>query len=245
MSDTDESSDDSGSESDHSSESLPGFRVENVAKTLADYMEELLQLGDIFSSPVPDQDDDMPGSPSISVMDQEIHCSYASLISVRFPNATKTLVDRLGKVNWEQKQRLQEKTGVTETSTPAIDHTNPNFGAASTVTASKWPYPEIDEQASVDTIAKSFFSSLRDKSQAQTLCLPEELKTGQLFLCGICYKTIKIRKDDEWRHVQTLSTNILLLTIIGTTSTKTFDPIPAFSRTAHSIPQYSETERVG
>ena len=246
VSDANDNSDESGSESDDSSKSSSYFGIENVAKTLADYTEELLQLGDIFSSPVPDQDDNISSFPSTTILNQKAHHLYAEFLLAMFPNAAAPLVDRLGKANWERKRRFQHKIEATETSTPTTIYANAGTKATSAITLSNSPNSKINKQLPSVTATMSFFSlSTGEIVQAQISHLPVELETGALFICGTCSKALTVYNHDQWKYVQALFARILLLTMIGNTSTKTSGPILVFSRTAHSMLQFFETERIG
>ncbi|KAF2176641.1 hypothetical protein K469DRAFT_399628 [Zopfia rhizophila CBS 207.26] len=123
-------------------------------------------------------------------MSQEAHRFYANLISARFPDAAATLVDRLGKVNWERKQRLQHETEARETPDDEVTSKFHDSGIGSS----------IPTQTSNAATVISFFSSLADGTQARIPRLSEEAKAGAPFTCDACGKTITVQSDYQWKE---------------------------------------------
>ena len=72
-----------------------------------EYIEELMQLDDLLSSPIMDKELAEDETAALSLSSQLAYCYYANLISLRFPQADKELVARLGRANWERKNRIR------------------------------------------------------------------------------------------------------------------------------------------
>jgi hypothetical protein len=81
--------------------------IDQVANSLSDFITELMQMDDLFSSPVLGENAVGKRSALSSLPSQGPSFYYANLISAKFPKAENELVDRLGKANWERFQHLQ------------------------------------------------------------------------------------------------------------------------------------------
>jgi hypothetical protein len=186
----------SGSEDDSDSD-YEGDCIEDIAADLKTYAECLMDLHTAYDDPVSDDEHDRP----IDAIPGEIFSPsryYSDRIAIRFPNAEKYLVEKLGSENWKrflhcQNQRNMNIRGQQE---PIMESTK-----EPTVVESKFHDSGLGSSAPATTLyAETVTSFYRDDGGCVRIPpLPEEAKTGKPFECVICNKTVQISRRAAWK----------------------------------------------
>jgi hypothetical protein len=198
------------SESDNGdalSDANHGQKIDEIANTLNQIIEDLTQLDDLFSSADKDRQDDGHRAPSLTLMDQEPHSYYASLVSARFPGAERGLVDWLGKANWERFKRLQasfEANVVLQESETSAEAKlqGPSAEGSASIAASNAIESKFQDSgigSSMPATAMSLYSTRTQGGGPQVPRLPEEAANGMRFTCSVCGKRIRINGYKEWK----------------------------------------------
>lgn len=137
---------------------------------------------------------------------------HMELIESKYPNASRPLLERLGKCNWERYLRLQErremiKDGESLQGEEIESKSRFNDSALGTSVPA-----QSESGSSIPTYAETVVSSRAASSHHKLPKLPREGRNGQRFICQVCNRIVAIRYSRDWKYVSCLSSSLLLLT---------------------------------
>lgn len=185
--------------------------MEDILMDLQAYTECLSSLSSSIEYPAKDLNVGCEESVRVptELEDRVAHQYYVELISSRFPKARSSLVDCLGKCNWERYNRLQlvRKAHAMEDASRSDDAELPTTGKSN---ASRSLFAEsgfhdsglgtsIPVQSAYALSIASFVSSRAESSHSKLPPLSEPAKRGVPFVCDACNKTVQITRTREWK----------------------------------------------
>lgn len=179
--------------------------LEEILEDLQAYMECLRSLAPSIECPAKEtqtgEDERVRASPTLKA--KGFHEFYTDMISSRFPRASRTLADCLGKRNWRRYKRLQAiRAANALKEIPATEELEflaqksafgeSNFHDSGLGTS-------VPARTSHAQSMASFASSRAESSHAKLPPLSEEAKSGRPFPCDACGSTIRIKRKRDWR----------------------------------------------
>ena len=187
----------SGSEDDSDSD-YDGDCIEDIAADLATYTECLMDLHTAYDDPASDEEHDKAAAVVAGDVFQPSRY-YSDRIAIRFPNADKSLVEKLGSENWKRFLRCQSERNmnskVHHDTEPAIEAKDP------TIVESKFHDSGLGSSRPATTLYAETVTSFyrEDGGVVRIPPLPEEGKAGKPFECVVCNKILRISRRAAWK----------------------------------------------
>lgn len=183
--------------------------VSNMAATLATLADCLIALNIEQSA----KDDYNQHSGHYTVIeDRQPYLYHVELIKSKFPMASPSLLERLGKCNWERYLRLQECRETTKDKehfqSEKMESKSRFYDSA---LGTSMP-AQSELGGSVSTYAETVVSSRAASSHHKLPKLPSEGRRGKRFTCQVCNRFVAIRYSRDWKYVRCLNPSLLLLT---------------------------------
>ena len=169
------------------------WTITNISR----YIEDLLELEDVFLSAAQDEEENASISERAAALgSHEAHDFFVKLIQEQFPAADIALVKRLGRANWTRKQRIQQATELGE-------EKDEQLVAKSVVTPSQFHDSGLGSslpiQPSYAISVVSYFTSTGDQTKVQLPRLSDEAREGKPFRCDGCGSEIIIEDEFKWK----------------------------------------------
>ncbi|KAF2142612.1 uncharacterized protein K452DRAFT_270397 [Aplosporella prunicola CBS 121167] len=179
----------------------PFENIDELSMNLETYVDCLSNLGSSLEYPATLDAGQEEAREPVSLSDRLAHQHYTELIGSRFPRAQETLLERLGKCNWDRYQRIsaqrkiaallnyEEHTGDPEDKDALSRYYDSGLG--SSIPLSSLMYAE--------TVATSI-STRAEISHGKLPRRPDEAKKGMPFVCEVCYRTVLIKRTKQWKE---------------------------------------------
>jgi hypothetical protein len=195
------SSDDShaSSESEDNSDSdYDDDCIDDIAADLATYTDCLMDLHTAYDNPASDEDCDRTEEIAAGEAFQPSRY-YSDRIAIRFPEANRSLVDKLGVENWKRFLRCQYERDLN--SQIQQENTNDTAADQNTVVLSKFHDSGLGSSVPATTLyAETVTSFYREDGEVVRIpSLPEEGKAGKPFECIVCNKKVLISLRASWK----------------------------------------------
>lgn len=185
--------------------------VPNMAATLGTLVDCLISLNPSLEQSAKDDSKDQFGHFAV-IEDRPPYLYHAELVESKFPNASRPLLERLGKCNWERYLRLQERREMIKDG-ENLQNEEIESKSRFTDSALGTSMPAQSESGgSVSTYAETVVSSLAASSHQKLPKLPREGRNGKRFICQVCNRVVAIRYSRDWKYVNCLSSSLSLLT---------------------------------
>jgi hypothetical protein len=191
-------SDDAHSESKAAGQMM---RAKSMVGKIETYTNCLMAMGSALDCPAPD-DEHVDKTGQLSGEQRCASDYHADLIKAKFPQADVLLVHQLGKASWERYQRMQQERelntnkGIVPT-TSNKSHANLSEFQDSGLGTSL--APPVSYYASTIVSARSLMSSITGARGTNLPSLSSEARSGALFDCSACGKSIRAVTNREWR----------------------------------------------
>lgn len=184
--------------------------VSNMAATLATLADCLVCLNPSEQSAKDDYN--QHSGHCTMIEDRPPYLYHVELIRSKFANASPSLLERLGKCNWERYLRLQERreTIKDEEHLWSEEMESKSRFYDSALGTSMPAQSELG--SSVSTYAETVVSSRAASSHQKLPKLPVEGRMGKKFICQVCNRVVAIQYSRDWKYVSCLSPSLLLLT---------------------------------
>jgi hypothetical protein len=193
--------------------SSPSYKsVPEVLEELRRGVQRLNDLNASLNCPVLDFDFEVVEKPISTITEVPSHQTFAHCIQELFQDASDTLVDYFGRVNWDRYQHLQKLRTANEdavainVSSVKTKYYGSKGGDSGYVTGPKapsdaWTAAPVSSSAlsAAPTVISSRFSSRTGGGRSRYPKLPEEAKRGDLFECAACGRFIKATCEHEYR----------------------------------------------
>jgi hypothetical protein len=218
-SDSEPESEEEEEEEDKSAQeqSLLAARYRSVPEVLTELRRGVQRLNDLNASldyPVLDYDLEVVDKAKPTVAEVSPHQMFTNCIQERFQDASKDMVDYLGRINLERYQRLQQLRVVNEESVAinvsdvSTKYSSSKAGDSGYGSAPKVPsmgpgiasLPAYAPSLAPSVISSTLFS-LAEGGRSKYPKLPDEAKSGDLFECAACGRFIFATRKHEYRYV--------------------------------------------
>ncbi|KAI2631064.1 hypothetical protein GGR54DRAFT_585354 [Hypoxylon sp. NC1633] len=181
--------------------------LKDLAETLLDEIENLLDLGPRLDEPVPDVEstpaegsapdnliEEQAAAPSTTAQYWDPVRYFTDRVLTKFPECDSNLAVALGKANWASMTRLQEKRESALNHGPnkpisADNTTLPKDSGLGSSLPSTRPYEE--------TIVSYYGDGM---TRTKIPPLPDDIEIGQLFSCIACGENIEKRDMRTWKR---------------------------------------------
>jgi hypothetical protein len=189
-------SDDAHSESKAAEQMM---RAKSMVGKIETYTNCLMAMGSALDCPAPD-DEHVDKTGQLSGEQRCASDYYADLLKAKFPQADPLLIHHLGTTSWERYQRMQQEREL-----------NTNKGIVSTTSnKSHANFSEFQDSGLGTSLAVSYYAStivsarslMSSTTRARGTSLPSlssEARSGALFDCSACGKSIRAVTSREWR----------------------------------------------
>lgn len=142
---------------------------------------------------------------SRGLQDQTVYQYWTGVIRDKFPKAEMSLLNRLGKCNWERYKRVRHEQAINEQKECAEITERDSSGMRPTDATSTWKDSGLGSSvpgtSSYAASSASFFSARAKRSHAALPPLSERAKKGEPFLCVACHRTVEYRRTHAWKWV--------------------------------------------
>lgn len=187
--------------SDGFSDAGPDDSIAEVAEDLRTDAQCLMDLDPLFRDPVLDLASHKQKQ-HLEAIDWTPETIFCDKVQQRFPKATTTLVERLGKANWARFLRCQEQRHSTETASLTQTNAAVDKGEEGTVAASS-KYHDSGLGTSLPT-ASSYAETVMTygAGSGQKVRIPplsDEAKQGTPFPCLACGRSVRITNNSSWK----------------------------------------------
>ncbi|KAK1759052.1 hypothetical protein QBC47DRAFT_97977 [Echria macrotheca] len=192
-------SNDQGSDSDSSSDASYDVREDNLKEVLEDLKVDaqcLMDLDPLFKNPALDLS--LTKQKAAETIEWAPEKAYCEKVQQRFPQASISLVHRLGKANWDRYLRLQYQRNTTHEPSESA----PQDVDTGTVAGSK--FHDSGMGTSLPT-ASSYaetvmtYTAGTDGEKIRIPQLPEDAKRGESFECIACARLIRATTTTSWK----------------------------------------------
>ena len=168
-------------------------------------MQCIVDLGPLYESPVFDLEEAVIPVPIAGFITHEPQHYYADRVGLRFPAADKTLVRRLGELNWLRFLRIQAERD-RNVDQENVDVSEENVQEARTIVESKFNDSGLGTSVAptskyAETVV-SFYQT--DGSCVRVPPLSQDAKAGKPFECISCGRTIRVTRTALWKYVDRL-----------------------------------------
>lgn len=175
--------------------------IQDVCEILDSKVARLNVLGPILEESIPSGAAFEQVAAHGQLDDRPAYQYYADQISIRFPNASDSLVEVLGKCNWERYMRIHKKreentqregSPIGEAETMSKFH---DSGLGTSMPAQS----ALGVPRGSFSYAETEVSKRAEASHRRLPPLPEEGRKGWSFLCEVCNSVVRIRRTNAWK----------------------------------------------
>lgn len=175
--------------------------IQDVCEILDSKVARLNVLGPILEESIPSGAAFEQVAAHGQLDDRPAHQYYADQISIRFPNASASLVEVLGKCNWERYMRIHKKReeNTQREGSPIGEAENMSKFHDSGLGTSVPAHSAFGVPRGAFVYAETEVSKRAEASHRRLPPLPEEGRRGWPFVCDICNSIVRIRRTGAWK----------------------------------------------
>jgi len=197
-----------GVDGEHDSDaSSDGFSDAGSDDNMAEMIEDLktdaeclMDLDPLFRDPVLD----LPWhkeNQQLQEMEWTPEKNYSSKVQQRFPEAQNSLVEMLGKANWERFLRCQKLRNSAEMASQQLANTTDKGGGGTVAGSSRYHDSGLGTSLPTASLYAETIMTYAsgDGQKTRIPPLPDEAKGGKRFPCLACGRSVRITNNSAWK----------------------------------------------